>query len=199
MNNKKRGASYCAETLKLIPNSLPGLLSQTQTQLDEGDFDAAKRTLDEAEKHHGQHTKIQELRQRASAAFKRSTGKDYYKVLGVGRDADEREIKKAYRRLSKQYHPDKAASQGISPEAAQSKMAAINEAYEVLSDAELKARFDRGDDPNDPQRQQGDPFTGSPFPGGAQRVVFRSNGPGFPFGQGGPGGQGGQGFPFGFG
>ena len=69
------------------------------------------------------------------------------RVLGVPRDADERDIKKAYRKLSKVFHPDKASAQGITPEEAQKKMAAINEAYEILSDPELKQRFDNGDDP----------------------------------------------------
>ncbi|KAJ9620892.1 hypothetical protein H2203_007478 [Taxawa tesnikishii (nom. ined.)] len=100
---------------------------------------------------------------------------DYYKVLDVSRDADEREIKRAYRKASKEYHPDKAAQKGVSAEEAQKKMAAINEAYEVLSDPELKARFDRGDDPNDTS-QQGNPFQGSPFgfnPSGGQQFMFR--------------------------
>ena len=99
------------------------------------------------------------------------------------------------RREAKKYHPDKATSQGISKEEAEKKMAAINEAYEVLSDPELRARFDRGDDPNDPQSQHGgNPFTGSPF--GGQQFVFRQ-GPGGGQRSGGFQFQGG-GFPGGF-
>ena len=49
-------------------------------------------------------------------------------------------------------------------------MAGVNEAYEVLSDPELRARFDRGDDPNDPSGQS-NPFGGSPF--GGQPFVFQ--------------------------
>ena len=69
-------------------------------------------------------------------------------------------------------------------------MAEINEAYEVLSDPELRARFDRGDDPNS-QEQQGQPFHGSPFGQGAggQQFFFQHGG-GFKFQQGGN--------PFGF-
>ena len=79
-------------------------------------------------------------------------------------------------------------------------MAAINEAYEVLSDPELRARFDRGDDPNNPEQQQGGPFHGSPFGqgGGGQQFVFKQGGGGFKF-QGGGGGGGGFNFPGGFG
>jgi molecular chaperone DnaJ len=61
--------------------------------------------------------------------------KDYYKILGVSRDASEEEIKKAYRRLAHKYHPDK----GGDPE----KFKEINEAYQVLSDKEKRAQYDK--------------------------------------------------------
>jgi DnaJ homolog subfamily C member 3 len=204
MNNHKRATPYCTEALKHNPESLHGLLSQAQRELDADDFEAAIRTLETAKEHHPQHGKIQELLHKAHTLLKRSKQKDYYKVLGVSRDADEREIKKAYRKLSKQFHPDKASAQGITPEEAQTKMAAINEAYEVLSDPELRSRFDNGDDPNNPE-QQGNPFQGSPFGHGqgGQQFFFRQGpgqgfpGGGFKFQQGGGGFQfpGGFGFP----
>ncbi|CRK36313.1 hypothetical protein BN1708_016519, partial [Verticillium longisporum] len=106
---------------------------------------------------------VRPLQQKAQIALKRSKTKDYYKVLGVTNDADARQIKSAYRKLSKLHHPDKAHKQGLTKEAAEKKMAAINEAYEVLSDPELRERFDRGDDPNDQEQQRGNPFQGSPF------------------------------------
>lgn len=65
--------------------------------------------------------------------------RDFYEVLGVSRDADEKEIKKAYRRLARQYHPDANHSD---PNAAE-KFKEINEAYEVLSDREKRARYDQ--------------------------------------------------------
>ena len=128
---------------------------------------------------------------KAQIALKRSKTKDYYKTLGVAQDADERQIKSAYRKASKQYHPDKAAKQGITKEEAEKKMALINEAYEVLSDPELRARFDQGDDPNSQER--GNPFQGSPFgAGGGHPFMFQQGGGNFKFHF--PGGGGG---PFG--
>ncbi len=74
--------------------------------------------------------------------------RDFYEVLGVPKTATEDEIKKAYRKKAKQYHPD--LNQG--DKTAESKFKEANEAYEVLSDADKKARYDqfghRGVDPN---------------------------------------------------
>jgi molecular chaperone DnaJ len=65
--------------------------------------------------------------------------KDYYEVLGVGKDADAAAIKKAYRRLAIKYHPDKNPDD----KKAEEKFKEAAEAYEVLSDPDKKARYDR--------------------------------------------------------
>ncbi len=65
--------------------------------------------------------------------------KDYYEILGVSRDADEKTIKKAYRQLARQYHPD--ANPG-NQEAAE-RFKEINEAYEVLKDADKRSKYDQ--------------------------------------------------------
>ncbi|HAS34715.1 TPA: molecular chaperone DnaJ, partial [Candidatus Peribacteria bacterium] len=65
--------------------------------------------------------------------------RDYYEVLGVARDASSEDIKKAYRRLSKELHPDK--HQG--DKQAEQKFKEVNEAYEVLSDASKRGRYDQ--------------------------------------------------------
>lgn len=64
---------------------------------------------------------------------------DYYKILGIDRNADEKDIKKAYRRLARKYHPD------VNPgdKAAEQRFKEINEAYEVLSDPKKRVDYDR--------------------------------------------------------
>ena len=67
--------------------------------------------------------------------------KSLYTVLGVSENASESDIKKAFRKLAQQYHPDKNSS----PEA-EDKFKEINAAYAVLGDAEKKAEYDRRGD-----------------------------------------------------
>jgi len=75
--------------------------------------------------------------------------KDYYSILGVSRDADEDEIKKAYRRLAAKHHPDRGGSK--------EEFQRIEEAYRILSDPVQRQQHD--------QPQGGNPFGGG-FPGG---------------------------------
>ena len=65
--------------------------------------------------------------------------KDYYKTLGVARSADEKEIKKAFRKLAQQYHPDKNPGD----KTAEARFKDINEAYTVLSDPDKRAKYDK--------------------------------------------------------
>jgi molecular chaperone DnaJ len=64
--------------------------------------------------------------------------RDYYEILGISRDSDKEEIKRAYRRLARKYHPDVNKEEG-----SEERFKEINRAYEVLSDPEVRARYDR--------------------------------------------------------
>ncbi len=66
--------------------------------------------------------------------------RDYYEVLGIAKDATKDDIKKAYRKLAKKFHPDMNKD---NPKAAEEKFTEISEAYEVLADADKRARYDQ--------------------------------------------------------
>jgi curved DNA-binding protein len=114
--------------------------------------------------------------------------KDYYKTMGVGRDATQDEIKRAYRKLARKYHPD------VSQEAdAEQKFKEVGEANEVLKDPEKRAAYDQlGSDWQaqqdfrpPPDRESGFEYTGGSRPGGGEHDFsdfFESL-----FGQGGSG------------
>jgi curved DNA-binding protein len=95
--------------------------------------------------------------------------KDYYKILGVEKTASTDEVKRAYRKLAKKYHPDKNPGD----KQAEEKFKEINEANEVLSDPEKKARYDQISNSYSSYRQTGgNPggFRWEDFNGGGARV-----------------------------
>jgi molecular chaperone DnaJ len=102
----------------------------------------------------------------ANRTFSSNPKRDFYQVLGVSKSADKAEIKKAYFKLAKQFHPD--TNQG--DDKAAEKFKEATEAYEVLSNDEKRPLYDQfghaGVDPNSGFGQQGgNPFGGSPFGG----------------------------------
>ena len=91
---------------------------------------------------------------------------DPYATLGVARGADEAEIKKAYRKLAKELHPDRNRD---NPKAAE-RFSAVTSAYDLLTDKDKRARFDRGEidgdgNPTMPFGFGGGPGRGGGFPG----------------------------------
>ncbi|HEX2553620.1 MAG TPA: DnaJ C-terminal domain-containing protein [Microvirga sp.] len=99
-----------------------------------------------------------------------------YDILGVARGASEAEIKKAFRKLAKTYHPDSNANDPKSKD----KFAEANQAYEILGDKEKRAQFDRGEIDGEGKPR----FTGFGGGGGGRAEGFE----GFPFGFGAGGG-----------
>ncbi len=123
----------------------------------------------------------------AELELKKSKQKDYYKILGVEKDANDNEIKKAYRKLAIVHHPDKNPDD----ESAAERFKDIGEAYETLSDPEKRARYDSGEDLIDPHEMFAQQGGGFPMQGGGMNIS-----PEMLFNMMGQGGGGGGGFSF---
>ncbi|CAK58586.1 unnamed protein product (macronuclear) [Paramecium tetraurelia] len=165
---------------------------------------------------------IQQMRQKINDITRKQkqlSKKDYYKILEVDKNASDTDIKKAYRKLALQWHPDKNKESEEQKKLADKKFREIAEAYSVLSDKQKRQQYDMGVDPNDPMGGAGgfetniDPsqifkmffgseggadfgfgnMAGGEFPGGF-KTVFTTN-----LGGMGQNMRGGQGFPFQFG
>lgn len=142
-------------------------------------------------------------------------GKDYYAILGVGKTADDAELKKAYRKLAMKWHPDKNPD---NREQAEAKFKEVSEAYEVLTDPQKREIYDKFGEEGLKNGMGGAPGAG-PGAGGGAGFSFRTpedifaeffggRDPFSSFGGGGDGfeafssfggGGGGGGMPFGFG
>eukprot|EP01098_Paradermamoeba_levis_P012124 TRINITY_DN5249_c0_g1_i1.p1 TRINITY_DN5249_c0_g1~~TRINITY_DN5249_c0_g1_i1.p1 ORF type:complete len:473 (-),score=159.49 TRINITY_DN5249_c0_g1_i1:216-1634(-) len=142
----------CTEALQYDDN-IDVLLNRAEAYMLEDDFDNAIRDYRDAQQKDNGNRRAHDGIHNAERRKKMAERKDYYKILGVARDATVQQIKKAYRKLALQYHPDKLKSitDEKEKEALEKKFYDINEAHEILSDAEKRDKWDRGEDVEVPQ------------------------------------------------
>lgn len=131
------------------------------------DIPAAEAQLSVARDILPNHEKVMEMARKIERLRQTSGRKNYYKILGISKSANDKEIHRAYRKFAKELHPDKLRSKDLSEKEktqAAERFRHINEAKEILLNPEKRAAYDRGEDPNDESRgaQQG-PFYGQEF------------------------------------
>merc|ERR1712240_174591 len=95
-------------------------------------------------------TRAKEGLAKAQKLQKQAGKRDYYKILGVKRSATKKEINKAYKKLAMQWHPDKFQGEE-EKKSAEKKFMDIAAAKEVLTDPEMRQKYDSGEDPLDPE------------------------------------------------
>ncbi|XP_017240855.1 dnaJ protein P58IPK homolog [Daucus carota subsp. sativus] len=173
----KDAVSSCTEALSIDGELLEALVQRGEAKLLVEDFEGAVSDLRAASEKSPQDRKIRQTLMKAEKALKISQRKDWYKILGISKTSSVSEIKKAYKRLALQWHPDKNVD---NREEAEAKFRDIAAAYEVLGDEEKRMRYDQGED------VEGMGMGGSgggfnPFGGGGQQFTFHFEG-GFPGG-----------------
>ncbi|XP_017558495.1 dnaJ homolog subfamily C member 3a [Pygocentrus nattereri] len=143
----------CSEVLKSDPQNVNALKDRAEAYLQEEQYEEAIKDFESAKEHSDDH-QIKEGLERAQRLLKQSQKRDYYKILGVKRTAQKKEILKAYRKLAQQWHPDNFQDPEDKKKA-EKKFIDIAQAKEVLTDPEMRSKFDHGEDPLDPESQQG--------------------------------------------
>ncbi|XP_065841166.1 dnaJ homolog subfamily C member 3-like [Oscarella lobularis] len=171
----------CTEAIEEDEFNIDALCDRAEIYITREQYDEAIGDYQKAKQVEGHPQKVEEGFNRAQKLLKQSQKRDYYKILGVKRTATKNQILKAYRKLAVKWHPDRY--KGEDKKMAEKKFIEVAAAKEVLSDDEKRQKFDNGEDPLDPEGQQG---------GGGWN--FHQGG--FPFGGG--GGGGGNGGPFQF-
>lgn len=138
--------SDCSSALNLDENYLKALLRRAKCYMDMSEYEEAVKDYERACKM-DKSRENKRLLQDAKMLLKRSKRKDYYKILGVDRNATEDDIKKAYRKRALVHHPDRHANATDAEKKEQEKkFKELGEAYGVLSDPRKKARYDSGQD-----------------------------------------------------
>uniref|UniRef100_A0A3Q4G3S4 DnaJ (Hsp40) homolog, subfamily C, member 3b n=1 Tax=Neolamprologus brichardi TaxID=32507 RepID=A0A3Q4G3S4_NEOBR len=172
----------CSEAHQRDPRNANVLRDRAEAYILNQDYEKAVEDYQEAREFDGDSNDIKEGLDRAQRLLKQSRKRDYYKILGVSRNANKQEITKAYRKLAQQWHPDNFQSEAEKKEA-EKKFIDIASAKEVLTDPEMRQKFDAGEDPLDPESQQGGgggqqgwPFHFNPFEsGGSFHFKFQYN------------------------
>ncbi|TVY56005.1 DnaJ-like protein subfamily C member 7-like protein, partial [Lachnellula suecica] len=146
LKDYKGAIADCEQALKLEPSYTKARKTKANALGQSGDWESAVRELKELAEQDPQDAGIAKEVRKAELELKKSKRKDYYKILGIEKDADENQIKKAYRKAAIIHHPDKNPDD----EQAAERFKDVGEAYETLSDPEKRARYDSGEDLIDP-------------------------------------------------
>lgn len=171
--NIKEALNICTMLLDKDPNNIDALCDRAENYINDEQYEEAISDYRKAEglEEGSNNKRVQDGIQRAQKLLKQSQKRDYYKILGIKRTAQKKEIIRAYRKLAAQWHPDQY--NGDDKKHAEKMFIDIAAAKEVLTDPEKRTKFDNGEDPLDPEQQAG--------PGGGPFWHQGFN----PFGQGG--------------
>ncbi|KAE9040730.1 hypothetical protein PR003_g5058 [Phytophthora rubi] len=164
--SEARGA--CEKAVHIDDNFAQAFANLSEAQIGLELYEDAVRSAKRASELDDSSRDFKEKVAQAEAALKQSKTKNYYKILGVARNSEAKEIKKAYRKQALEWHPDKHTDKDDAErEAVEKRFHDIAEAYEILSNEETRAMYDRGEDvtgnPQQQQQHRGNPFSNAHF------------------------------------
>ena len=142
-----------SEMLDKDPQNIELMLERGEANLELEDYDAALFDFQNAQRHNSNDKRIQDGINKANEIKKEKTFVDHYKILGVPKDASTEDIKNAYKKLVRQWHPDRYQDKEKKKEA-ESMMKKINQAFDVLGDPQKRKMYDLGQDPDNPGQNQ---------------------------------------------
>lgn len=150
MNNIDACIDDCSKAIELDDGYLKAYLRRAKCFMEKENFEAAVKDYSQAYKLDKSNKENYRLLKDAEFQLKKSLRKDYYKILGVNKEASDEEIKKAYRKSALMHHPDRFpdASEEVKKQE-EIKFKEIGEAYTILSDPNKKAKYDNGQDLED--------------------------------------------------
>jgi DnaJ family protein C protein 7 len=154
----KQAIADCEKALELDPSYTKARKTRAKALGENGNWEEAVRDLKAIQEENPSEPGIAKEIRDAEMELKKSKRKDYYKILGIEKDATEQQIKKAYRKLAIVHHPDKNPDDADAAD----RFKEIQEAHETLSDAQKRERYDSGADLVDPN----DMFGGGGMGGG---------------------------------
>merc|ERR1711872_421936 len=139
--------SDCDRALDLDPNYTKALLRRAKCYMETEQYEEAVRDYEKVMKVDRGNMEYRQLLQEAKLELKKSKRKDYYKILGVDKNANEEEIKKAYRKRAMVHHPDRhSGATETEQKDHEHKFKEVGEAYAILSDEKKRRMYDSGQD-----------------------------------------------------
>ncbi|KAK2720662.1 dnaJ homolog subfamily C member 7-like [Artemia franciscana] len=165
LGNHSLAVDDCSAALNLNDGYIKALLLRGKSYRSLGKYEECVRDYEACMKlERNANRETRRLLQEAKIEMKRSKQKDYYKILGVEKNANDDEIKKAYRKRALLHHPDRHSSATEEERKEHEKnFKDLGEAYTVLSDPKNKAQYDRGQDLDDEGWVEVDPQMFSTF------------------------------------
>ena len=168
------------QSIKLNPFYARGYIKRGNVYMELKMFDDARADFQKAKDLDPNVTGVDGYLNDANKNAEKARKRDYYAILGIDKNADEKEIKRAYKKMAMKYHPDRNSESEESKKMAEKKFIDVNDAYSVLSDPKKRSMYDQGYDPLNPEEASGG---GMHFGGDASEILkMFFGGGGSPFG-----------------